>query len=91
MATIHFRDDREPEEYDRIFVAENGWVAVSGGEAQPVMYPSDTIKKLEGTNDIFYDTITVTDEIGTKRRDEQGRTVQVPQLVSRMMYELEID
>ncbi len=40
---------------------------------------------------MFYDTVTVTDEIGTKRRDEQGRLAQVPELVSRMMYELEID
>lgn len=91
MATIHFRDDREPEEYDRIFVAENGWVAVSGGDTRPVMYPSDTVEKLEGTEDIFYDTVVLTDEFGTKRRDEQGRIVQVPELRSRVMYELEVD
>ncbi len=91
MATIHFRDDQEPEEYTRIFVAENGWVVVSGDEAQPVMYPPDRIAKLEGEGDVFYDTVVLTDEFGTKRRDDQGRVVQVPQLVSRMMYELEID
>jgi hypothetical protein len=91
MATIHFRDEQEPEEYERIFVAENGWVAVSGDETQPVMYPPDRIAKLEGNEDIFYDTVVLTDEFGTKRRDDQGRIVQVPELVSRMMYELEID
>ncbi|MFC4246043.1 hypothetical protein ACFOZ7_03390 [Natribaculum luteum] len=91
MATIHFRDDTEPEEYERIFVAENGWVAVSGDETPPVMYPPDRIEKLEGSEDIFYDTVVLTDEFGTKRRDEQGRVVQVPELVSRMVYELEID
>ncbi|WP_306060908.1 hypothetical protein [Natronococcus wangiae] len=91
MATIHFRDEQESEEYERIFVAENGWVAVSGDEAQPIMYPPDRIEKLEGSEDIFYDTVVLTDEFGTKRRDDQGRIVQVPKLVSRMMYELEID
>lgn len=37
MATTHFGDEQEPEEYERIFVAENGWVAVSGAETHPVM------------------------------------------------------
>lgn len=91
MATIHFRDEQEYEEYERIFVAENGWVAVSGDETQPVMYPPDRIAKLEGDEDIFYDTVVLTDEFGTKRRDDQGRVGQVPELVSRMVYELEID
>lgn len=91
MATIHFRDDQESEEYDRIFVAENGWVAVTGEDDVPVMYPADRIAKLEGDSDIYYDTVALTDQFGTSRLDEHGRVVQVPEMVSRLVLEMEVD
>jgi len=31
MATVYFRDNTEPVENERVFFAENGWVAVTGG------------------------------------------------------------
>jgi hypothetical protein len=55
------------------------------------MYLLDRIAKLEREEDIFYDTVIFTDGFGTNRRDDQGRVVQVPELVSRMVYELETD
>lgn len=90
MATIHFRDDTEPEECDRAFVAENGWVAVTGDDHDPVMYPPDRVARVEGEDDIYYDTAVVTEEVGSRNVDSSGHVLQEPTLERRMMTELEI-
>jgi cupin superfamily acireductone dioxygenase involved in methionine salvage len=54
MATIHFRDDAESVTAERVFVTENGWVAISEEDEPPVLYPSDRVEKIEGREDIFY-------------------------------------
>lgn len=90
MATVHFRDGTEPVECDRAFVTENGWVAVTGEDADPVMYPGDRIARVEGEDDIYYDTAVLTEEVGTRHVDDEGHVQQEPEIVRRMMTEIEI-
>ena len=90
MTTVHFRDDTEPVESERAFVAENGWVAVTSEERDPVMYPPDRIDRIEGTDDIYYDTAVLTEEVGSRNVDEDGHVLQEPDLVKRMVTEVEI-
>ncbi|WP_435345847.1 hypothetical protein [Haloarchaeobius sp. HRN-SO-5] len=90
MVTVHFRDDAEPIETERAFIAENGWVALTGEEQSPVMFPSDRIDRVEGSDDTFYDTAVLTEEVGSRHVDETGRVLQEPELVRRMVTELEI-
>lgn len=90
MATVYFRDDAEPVESERVFIAENGWVAVTGEEQNPVMYPTDRIDRVEGTDDLYYDTAVLTEEIGSRNVDDEGHVLQEPELVRRMVTEVEI-
>ena len=90
MTTVYFRDDTEPVESERAFVAENGWVAVTGEDRDPVMYPPDRIDRIEGTDDIYYDTVVLTEEVGSRNVDEDGHVLQEPELVKRMVTEVEI-
>jgi len=91
MATIHFRDGEEPQEYERVFVTESGWVAVTEAGSEPVLYPADRVAKIEGTEDIFYDTVALTTELGSKRVDDEGHVLQEPELLRKLVVELEID
>lgn len=91
MATIHFRGDQESEEYERVFVTESGWVAVTEAGTEPILYPSDRVAKIEGTEDIFYDTVALTTEVGSKHVDEEGHVLQEPELLRRQVVELEIN
>ncbi|MFB6138477.1 MAG: hypothetical protein ABEJ42_09125 [Halobacteriaceae archaeon] len=88
MATIHFVDG-ETAEHDRVFVAENGWVSVTG--ESPAMYPPHRVARIEGVDDVYYDTAVLSAEVGAKRVDDAGRPVQEPAIVRRMVSELEID
>jgi len=90
MATVHFRDDAEPVESERVFIAENGWVAVTGEERTPVMYPADRVDRVEGTDDLYYDTAVLSEEVGSRRVDDDGHVLQEPELVRRMVTEIEI-
>ena len=90
MATVHFRDETDPVESERVFVAENGWVAVTGPDRNPVMYPADRVDRVEGTDDLYYDTAVLTEEIGSRHLDEDGHVIQEPELVRRMVTEVEI-
>jgi len=90
MATVYFRDGTEPVESERVFVAENGWVAVTGSEDGPVMYPADKVDRIKGTDDIYYDTAVLTEEVGSRHLDEDGHVLQEPTLVRRMVTEVEI-
>lgn len=90
MATVHFRDGTEPVERERVFVAENGWIAVTGEEHPPVMYPADRVDRIEGTDDIYYDTVVLTEEVGSRNVDEDGHVLQEPTLEKQMMTEMEI-
>jgi hypothetical protein len=90
MATVYFRDDTEPVESERVFIAENGWVAVTGEEQDPVMYPADRVARVEGTDDLYYDTAVLTEEIGSRNVDDDGHVLQEPELVRRMVTEVEI-
>jgi hypothetical protein len=90
MATVYFRDDTEPVEGERVFIAENGWVALTGGERDPVMYPADRVDRVEGTEDIYYDTAVLTEEVGSRHVDDDGHVLQEPELVRRMMTEVEV-
>jgi hypothetical protein len=90
MATVYFRDDAEPVESERVFIAENGWVAVTGEEQNPVMYPTDRIDRVEGTDDLYYDTAVLTEEVGSRNVDDEGHVLQEPELVRRMVTEVEI-
>ncbi len=70
MATIHFRDDSEPVERERVFIAENGWVALSDDEEPPVMYPADTVDPLGGsyyveslTDDLEAEAFEILDDV----------------------------
>jgi len=90
MATVYFRDGTEPVESERVFVAENGWVAVTGSEDGPVMYPADKVDRIQGTDDIYYDTAVLTEEVGSRHVDEDGHVLQEPTLVRRMVTEVEI-
>ncbi|MFB6121653.1 MAG: hypothetical protein ABEJ68_11110 [Halobacteriaceae archaeon] len=90
MATIHFTDG-ESAEHDRVFVAENGWVAVTGPESEPAMYPPHRVRKVEGDHDIFYDTAVVQTEVGSRHVDDAGRPVQEPDIVRRLVTEVEVD
>lgn len=44
-----------------MFIAEKGWVAVTGQEQDPVMYPADRVAQVEGTDDLYYDTAVLTE------------------------------
>jgi hypothetical protein len=90
VATVYFRDDAEPVESERVFIAENGWVAVTGEEQNPVMYPADRIDRVEGTDDLYYDTAVLTEEVGSRNVDDEGNVLQEPELVRRMVTEVEI-
>lgn len=90
MATVYFRDDAEPVESERVFIAENGWVAVTGEEQNPVMYPTDRIDRVEGTDDLYYDTAVLTEEVGSRNVDDEGHVLQEPELVRRIVTEVEI-
>lgn len=90
MATVHFRDETEPIETDRVFVAENGWVAVTEGERAPTMFPPHRIDRVEGTDDIYYDTAVLAAELGSRTLDDDGHVVQEPEIVRRMVTEIEI-
>lgn len=90
MATVYFRDDTEPVESERVFIAENGWVAVTDEEQEPVMYPADRVARVEGTDDLYYDTAVLTEEVGSRNVDDEGHVLQEPDLVRRMVTEVEI-
>jgi|GEM_PF-3065102 len=90
MATVHFRDDTDPVECERVFVTENGWVAVTDAEDGPVMFPADRIGRVEGDEDLYYDTAVLSEEVGSRHVDEDGHVLQEPELVRRMVTELEI-
>lgn len=90
MATVYFRDDTEPVESERVFIAENGWVAVTSEVRDPVMYPPDRVDRVEGTEDIYYDTVVLSQEVGSRNVDNDGHVLQEPELVRRMMTEVEI-
>lgn len=90
MATIYFRDDTEPVERERVFIAENGWVALSDDEEPPVMYPADRVDRIEGSDDLYYDTAVLTEEVGSRQVDDDGHVRQEPDLVKRMVTEVEI-
>ncbi|MFB6159740.1 MAG: hypothetical protein ABEJ61_01015 [Haloferacaceae archaeon] len=89
MATLHFSDDAEPVRCERAFVAENGWVAVTGPERHPVGYPPHRVDRIEGTDDVYYDTAVLTEEVGSRHVDD-GHVRQEPELVRRMVTEVEI-
>jgi len=90
MATVYFRDDAEPVESERVFVAENGWVAVTDEDREPVMYPEDRVARIEGTDDIYYDTAVLTEEVGSRTVDDEGHVLQEPTVVRRMVTEIEV-
>lgn len=90
MATVHFRDDADPVESERVFVAENGWVALTGTDRTPTMYPADRIDRIEGEDDLYYDTAVLTEEVGSRTVDDDGHVLQEPTLVKRMITEVEI-
>jgi len=90
MATVFFRDGAEPVESDRVFVGENGWVSVTGEDRAPAMYPPGRIDRVEGTDDLYYDTVVLTEEVGSRNVDEEGHVLQEPTLVRRMVTEVEI-
>ncbi|MFB6104945.1 MAG: hypothetical protein ABEJ57_07705 [Halobacteriaceae archaeon] len=90
MATVYFRDETDPVECDRVFVTETGWVAVTDDETGPVMYPRDRIARVEGDEDLYYDTAVLSEEVGSRHVDEEGHVLQEPELVRRMVTELEI-
>jgi hypothetical protein len=90
MATIHFRDDADSVTAERVFVTENGWVALSEEDEPPVLYPADRVEKIKGREDIFYDSTVLTEEVGAKRVDEDGHVLQEPDLERRMIVEVEI-
>lgn len=90
MATVHFRDDTTSVESERVFVTENGWVALTGSEDGPVMYPADRIDRIEGSDDIYYDTAVLTEEVGSRNVDDEGHVLQEPTLVHQMVTEVEI-
>lgn len=56
MATVYFRDDTEPVGSERVFIAENGWVAVTGEEQDPVMFPADRVDRIEGDDNEYSHT-----------------------------------
>ncbi|MFB6102505.1 MAG: hypothetical protein ABEJ73_08050 [Haloplanus sp.] len=90
MATVYFRDDTEPVESERVFIAENGWIATTDEEGNPVMYPADRVARVEGTEDLYYDTAVLTEEIGSRNVDDEGHVLQEPELIRRMVTEVEI-
>ncbi len=90
MATVYFRDDAEPIESERVFVAENEWVAVTGEEQDPIMYPADRVARVDGTGDRYYDAAVLTEEIGSRNVDDDGHVLQEPGLVRRMVTGVEI-
>lgn len=90
MATVYFGDDAEPVESERVFVAENGWVALGGEDQEPAMYPPHRVSRVEGSHDIFYDTAVLTEEVGSRNVDDEGHVLQEPELVKRMVTEVEI-
>ncbi|MFA9518657.1 hypothetical protein ACERIT_15855 [Halopenitus sp. H-Gu1] len=90
MATVYFRDDTDPVESERVFIAENGWVAVTGEERDPIMFPADRVDRVEGTDGLYYDTAVLTEEVGSRNVDDDGHVLQEPELIQRMMTEVEI-
>ncbi|WP_318570563.1 hypothetical protein [Salinigranum marinum] len=54
------------------------------------MYPADRVDRAEGTDDIYYDTAVLTEEIGSRNVDDEGHVLQEPELVRRMVTEVEI-
>jgi hypothetical protein len=90
MAIVYFRDDTDPVESERVFIPENGWVAVTGEQQDPVMYPADRVDRVEGIDDLYDDTAVLTEELGSRKVDEEGHVLQEPQLVRRMVTEVEI-
>ncbi|WP_436930792.1 hypothetical protein [Halosimplex halobium] len=61
-----------------------------GNEGNPVIYPSDWINRVEGTDDLYYDTAVLTEEVGSRNVDDDGHVLQEPELVRRMVTEVKI-
>jgi len=56
-------------ESERLFIAENGRVAETCEEQDPVM---DSTDRVEGTDDRHYDTVVFTEEIGSRNAMTTG-------------------
>jgi len=54
------------------------------------MYPADRIDRVEGTDDLYYDTAVLTAEVGSRNVDDDGHALQEPKLVRRVVTEVEI-
>jgi hypothetical protein len=54
------------------------------------MYPPDRTDRVEGTDDLYYDTAVLAEEAGSRNVDDDGHVLQEPELVRRMVTEVEI-
>ena len=79
-------------ERERVFVTENGWVTVTGDAEAPAMgnVSADRIDRIEESDGLYYDTAVLSEEVGARHVDGQGHLLQEPDLVRRMVTEVEI-